>query len=105
MTRVVVDAGICGFRSKIEVISVAKRSVRVVLTSPCEMVTKLSESLTELDHREVFGHYMDSEIYKSASRCHLHITCPVPMAILKAIEVEVESALPRDVVVRFEVGA
>ncbi|MCK4696698.1 MAG: hypothetical protein KAT53_00175 [Dehalococcoidia bacterium] len=102
MTRVIVKSGICGFISTIEVDKVADESFKVVITSGCEMVTELGESLTEIDEGEVLKRHIDTEVYKSASRCKLHTTCPVPMAVLKAIEAEAELALPRDVVVIFD---
>lgn len=102
MTRVVVNPGNCGFTTTIEVSKVANRRARVVITSDCERVTELGESLTELDTWEVFKQYADNAIYKGASRCHLHITCPVPTGILKAIEVEAGLAVSCDVVIRFE---
>jgi len=102
MTRVIVKSGICGFISTIEVKKVDDESFKVVISSGCEMVTELGESLTEIDKREIFKKHIDTEVYKSASRCELHVSCPVPMAILKAIEAEAELALPRDVVVIFD---
>lgn len=102
MTRVVVEAGICGFITTVEVSKLAKRKVKVVITSPCEQVAKLGELLTEIDQWEIFKKRADCDIYKSASRCQLHVTCPVPIAVLKAIEVEVGLALPQDAVIRFE---
>jgi hypothetical protein len=102
MTRVVVDPGICGKIATAEVIKVGKRRVRVEITSDCEMVVKMGESLTELDQRDTLKPHVHSEIYKCASDCHIHASCPVPMAILKAIEVEAGLALPRPVLVHFE---
>lgn len=102
MTKVTVDPGICGFITKIEVDKAAKRKVKVVITSDCEMATKLGESLTEIDQWEVFKEHEDCEVGRAASRCLLHVTCPVPIAVLKAIEVEAGLALPGDSVIHFE---
>jgi hypothetical protein len=43
-----------------------------------------------------------SEVYQCASKHRLCASCAVPMAILKAIEVETGLALPRPVVVNLE---
>lgn len=102
MTKVSVDPGICGFIATIEALKVAKRRIKILITSDCEVVSKLGESLTEIDRWEIFKKHLDNEIYKGASRCQLHGTCPVPVGILKAIEVEAGLALPRDVTIRFE---
>lgn len=102
MTRVIVKSGICGFIGTIEVDRVDDESFKVVITSGCEMVTELGKSLTEIDEGEVLERHIDTEVYKAASECHLHTACPVPMAVLKAIEAEAHLALPRDVVVMFD---
>ena len=103
MTRVIVNPGICGFVTTVEINTIGKRKFKVVITSDCETVTKLGESLAEVDQWDALKQYADSQIYKAASKCQLHVICPIPIAILKAIEVEAELALPRDVVIRFEV--
>jgi hypothetical protein len=102
ITKVIVEAGICGFTATIEVLKLSPRSVKVNITSECEMVTKMGESLAELRLRDALRPQVDSEVYKCASECGLHAACPVPMAILKAIEVEAGLALPQAVLVRFE---
>jgi hypothetical protein len=58
--------------------------------------------LIETDQWDALKSHVHSEVYKCASKCHLHASCPVPMAILKAIEVEAGLALPRPVLVQFE---
>lgn len=101
MTKVVVDAGICGFTTTIEVIRLSSRSVGITVASECEAVGKLGAQWREVD----WAHALRRRgIPWSTNRreCPTHVTCPVPVAILKAIEVEVGAALPRDVVIRFE---
>jgi sorbitol-specific phosphotransferase system component IIBC len=102
VTKVTVDPGICGFVTTVEVDRINKRKVKVVINSDCEHAARLAESLTEIDNWTVFKQHQDSEIYQAASDCQLHIACPVPIAVLKAIEVETGLALPRDVVIRFQ---
>ena len=102
MTRALVDPGICGKTVTIEVVKAGRRRVRVKVTTDCEKVTRLGESLLELDQWEALKPQVDSQVYKCASECRLHGACPVPMAILKAIEVEAGLALPRPVLVQFE---
>ena len=102
MTRVIVNPGICGFITTIEVAKISKQKVSVKIVSTCEMVNKLSDSLTELDKWQLFKPYSLCKVYRFASECSLHISCPVPIAILKAVEVEAGVALPRDATMRFE---
>jgi hypothetical protein len=41
---------------------------------------------------------------ESALRHIKHVTCPVPLSVLKAVEVEAGAALPRDVRIHFVDG-
>jgi len=86
----------------VEVVRVSKRRVRVGITSDCEMVTEMGKSLAELDQEDALKSLLQSGVYQCASECSLHVSCPVPMAVLKAIEVEAGLALPRPVLVHFE---
>jgi hypothetical protein len=103
MTRVTVDPGICGFITAVEVEKIAEHKVKVTITSDCDQVKELGQQLTLVEPWEAIKQHFNCEIYEAASRCHLHVTCPVPVAILKAIEVEAGLALSRDAVIHFEV--
>jgi len=104
MTRVIVSPGICGFETTVEAEKATNRRVSIKITSDCDQVAKLGESLAEVDAWDALKPREDSEVYRQASRHLLHTACPVPVAILKAIEVEAELALPADVVIHFEVS-
>ena len=103
MTRVVVEAGACGFTATVEVVRLSARKVSIALASDCEMVSQFGKNIRELDWHHLLrqpGNYLASE---SIFQCmQHHVSCPVPLAILKAIEVEVGAALPKSVVMRFE---
>ena len=106
MTRVVVKSGICGFISTIDADEVDKKHVKVKISADCPMVTAMGKSLPEeIEIAEVFKKHAESVVYKLAGEKHMHTACPVPMAVLKAIEAEFKLALPRDVVVMFDTMA
>ena len=102
MTKVVVEAGICGFTTTINVVKLPAGRVSITLASDCEMVSKSGEQLAEIDWRSVMRQRENSLVYKMTFYCIRHVACPVPVAILKAIEVEIGAALPGDVIIRFE---
>ena len=102
MTRVVVNSGVCGMIVTIEVTKTSRRRFRIEVTTDCEMLTKMGESLVEVDQKDVLKPQIHSKIYQCASECRIHTSCPIPMAILKAIEVEAGLALPRPVTVHFQ---
>lgn len=101
MTKVIVNPGICLLVSTIEVQKTDKRKLKVLVTSECKMATKLGESLAEVGQWDVIKRHVDSKVYQAASECRLHPACPIPVAIIKAVEVETGLALPRDVVIHF----
>ena len=48
MTRVVVDAGICGFSTTVEATKTGKRRVSIELTSDCEAVAEMNGELQDM---------------------------------------------------------
>ncbi len=103
MAIVNLDAGACGFKVVVKAKKAGGKKVRLELISPCEMVQKLDEELKNRAFgREVFSTYMDSEIYRLCSKHIKHVSCPLPAAILKAIEVESGLAVPKNVKINVE---
>lgn len=101
MTIVEVNAGSCGFTTKIQAHKADAQTVRVVISSDCEMITKLGEELHTLDWGQCLRNFVDSPVFQCASKHIGHVACPVSVALLKAMEVEVGVALPVDVTIRF----
>jgi hypothetical protein len=106
MTRVTADAGACGFSATIEVERIDRSIVRATIHSACEQITAMNPDLSELNWRRgVFCKMTESRVYQSASQHIQHAACPIPAAILKAIEVEVGIALAKDLVIHFETAS
>jgi hypothetical protein len=105
-THVEVFAGVCGHSAIIEVSRLDEAHVQVVIRSACEQITDMNPDLTRLQWKgkghEVFKRMTESLVYQSAARHIRHTACPIPIAILKAIEVEVGIALPKDVTISFK---
>ena len=105
MTKVEVYAGICGHSAVIEVSQVDDAHVQVVIHSECEQITAMNPDLANLHWKgkghAVFRRMADSAVYQSATKHIRHTACPLPAAILKAIEVETGVALPKDVTIKF----
>ncbi len=101
MARAKVYAGACGLSATINVSRVDNKHVRVVVQSACEQITAMNPDLACLQWQGkgncVFTRITDSAVYQSAARHIRHPACPVPAAILKAIEIEVGIATPKDV--------
>ena len=104
-TRIEVYAGVCGHSAIIDVTKVDDTHVQVVITSACDEITAMNPDLARVQWKgkghEVFKRMTESAVYQSAAQHIRHTACPIPTAILKAIEVEVGIALPKDVTITF----
>jgi hypothetical protein len=104
-TRVEVFAGVCGHSAVIEATKVDEAHVRVVIFSACDQITDMNPDLEQVQWKgkghEVFKRMTESVVYQSAAKHIRHTACPIPTAILKAIEVETGLALPKDVTITF----
>jgi hypothetical protein len=77
-------------------------SVNVVIESNCPMVQKMSP-IEGINPYEAIGTpFTESEIYKKGAECLRHTACPVPCAIVKAVEAESGMGLKRPVSITFE---
>ncbi|UNC91588.1 DUF6951 family protein [Candidatus Contubernalis alkaliaceticus] len=102
-SRVRVMAGACGFTSVVRVSRVDKKHVSVKIISACKMLRKMNEDLALLDWRkDLFCNISNSIIYRSANKHLMHTDCPVPCAIVKVIQIELEGMVPTNVCMQFE---
>lgn len=98
MTKVVVDPGICGFMATIEVAALSDRAARVTVTSECEKAVGAGELLNEIDWFSILRKQGEGySAYRDAMLDMKHVACPVPVAILKAVEAELGFAAAKDV--------
>jgi hypothetical protein len=98
MAVVEVLPGVCGFSTRIVANSDEMYNVTLEITSDCTHIKQLAEQLKEasaLD--ELMRPINETTPYRLAGGCRTHAACPVPSAILKAIEVAAGMALPADV--------
>ncbi len=103
MTEVTVNPGICGLKTVIKVKSDDMQMANVEICTDCPNIKPMEEELKELDaYAECFSKICDSETYKLANKYCRHNSCPVPSAILKAVEVECGLALPKDAEIKIE---
>ena len=101
MTVVEVDAGCCGFTTKIEILKVDDQMVKAAVSSDCEMITAWGKELGSLNWGQCLRNAAASPVFQCTSKHIGHVACPVSLALLKAMEVEVGVALPVDVAIRF----
>jgi hypothetical protein len=100
--KVSVNPGICGFTCIITASKIERRSVEIKITeSECKHIKEYSEKLKSMGLKELFMPMTKNPVYIHAQSSGCHPSCPIPVAALKAAEVALEMALPRDVEIRF----
>ncbi len=103
MTEVEVFSGICGFRTTIRVEDRGKYKADCIIESGCpnhRKVSKILNSVTFNMMDELFKKG-ESQVLNACQGIVPHASCPVPAAILKALEVGVGLALPADATITF----
>lgn len=102
MTRVQVVCGACGFTAEIRVAAKGAAEVAVQVSSDCEAAVRWGETVRRLEWRGPLGRMPAAgEYWHSAWKILKHRTCPLPLALLKAVEVEIGAAVAADVAIRF----
>ncbi len=100
MAQAEIHAGICGLTTQVEA-TMAGLSCRLSIGSECEAIRRMADQLTEVDpFREITYRGEGPLTLEVAAACCKHPACPVPVGILKAIEVEAGLALPADVTIK-----
>lgn len=97
-----VEPGVCKMNAKI----VAKTSddmmsIEVSIDSPCGFIQKYAAKLEPIDPYSTMELPMvQNPCYAATDGIIPHVACPIPSAVLKAVEVASDLGLPRDVVMR-----
>ena len=93
-------AGVCGFKTKVET-RMDGTQCSVTIESDCEAIQRLAQELREVDpFREISFRGEGPLTLKLGTEYCTHTACPVPVGIIKAIEIEAGLALPADVTIR-----
>lgn len=93
-----VNPGACGFTCTIGAKKIDRRKVAVTISgSQCRQIQKLAGCVSAITLRELFAPLTRNPVYAAAEQAGCHPSCPVPSAVLKAVEVAMEMAVPRDV--------
>ena len=101
--RVFIEPGICGFSCRVEARQENKHLASINITgSQCKQIRKLAENIKEVTLQDLFARHTVNPVIKAAEQAGCHLTCPVPVAVLKAAEAVLELALPRDTCINFE---
>ena len=98
-----VSAGVCGFACRIKTWKTDSSAVGLEISeSECQQIRQFSEGLGKLTLEDIFTPATRNPVYLAAEQSGCHPSCSIPAAVLKAAEVAMGMALPRDATIRFE---
>jgi hypothetical protein len=94
----VIKSGICGFTVRATAHSDDAVHVALQIESECPNYKKVAEQLREVDaFQELFVDKREGSVWKICAQHSPHISCPVPIGLLKLVEVAAGLALPQTV--------
>jgi len=100
MAKAEVMAGNCGFTTQIEA-TMNGSSCELHITSECKAIKRMAEELTQVDpYQEITFKRSVPIIHQAGVKHCSHAACPVPVSIIKAVEIEAGLALPTDVTIK-----
>lgn len=109
MVKVEIFAGVCGFTTLVKAEDKGGYKASFTLESECPNWKKVDDFfggkdlniMTELFKDKKTG-ALNSEVLDTSLKMIPHVSCPVISGILKALEVSVGLALPKDAMISFK---
>jgi hypothetical protein len=100
MAKSEINSGICGHIATVET-KMEGKVCKVSITSDCEAIRKIAQELTEVNPlQEISCRRAIPQTLQMGQKHCFHAACPVPVGIIKAIEVAAGLALPKDAVIK-----
>lgn len=101
MIKVNIESGVCGFITNVQAEMGAKYTAKLTVESNCPHVKKIADNFGEFNAMKELFKKGQSEILTLCQANLPHITCPVPIGLLKALEVSTGLALPKEAKISF----
>jgi len=96
MAKANIEAGNCGFHTTVEAEVGDEYQVTLKSESDCKHIQKLAEDLKEVNAlNEISFRRGSPEILAKGAQYCTHASCPVPVGIIKTVEVAAGLALPQ----------
>jgi len=100
MAKAEIFAGNCGFTTKVTA-TMDGKVCKLHIESECDAIQKMAEHLTEVEpYKEISFKRAMPKIHETGHKYCTHAACPVPVGIVKAMEIEAKLALPTDVTIK-----
>lgn len=108
MTELEIYAGICGFTTTVQSEDQKSYIARLNIESECPNWKKINEIFKDTDINVMTELFKDSKtdslnsrVIEVSLKTIPHVSCPVISGIIKALEVSVGLALPKDATITF----
>jgi len=100
LAKAEIFSGICGFTTQVTA-NMDGQVCNLAIESECAAIQKLASELTQVNpFQEIsFRRQMPHTLEMGAKYC-THAACPVPVGIIKAVEVAAMLALPADATIK-----
>jgi hypothetical protein len=97
MAKAEIFAGACGFSTTVKAEKNEDGSVHLVIESQCSAITRLAAELGDVDAMQhLSARRQVPPILQAGMKYCTHAACPVPVGIIKAVEVEAGLNVPVD---------
>ncbi len=102
MAKAEIFSGNCGYTTSV-VTGMDGKMCRISIESECKAIQKLAADLTQVEPlKEISARRSTPVILQKGAQYCNHAACPVPVGIIKAVEIEAGLALPTDVTIKLE---
>lgn len=98
MAKAKIEAGSCGFQAYVEAKADPEDNynIQLKIESDCKHIQKLADDLTEVNALGELSHRRgDPVILQKGAQYCTHASCPVPVGIMKTVEVAAGLSLPQ----------
>ncbi len=100
MSKAEINSGVCGHVTNVEA-SMDGKACKLTITSDCKAIEQLALELPQVNPlQEISSKRAVPQTLQMGLKHCFHAACPVPVGIIKAVEVEAKLALPKDAVIK-----
>ena len=100
MAKAEIHAGVCGHITTVEA-TMEGKVCKLSITSDCKAIQELAEELKEVNPMmEISAKRAIPQTLQMGLKHCYHAACPVPVGIIKAVEVAARLALPKDAIIK-----
>jgi hypothetical protein len=100
MAKAEIHSGACGYTTTVNT-TMNGKVCQLSIESACKAIQKLAAELTEVEpFKEISSRRQTPKTLEMGMKHCTHAACPVPVGIIKAVEIEAGLNLPVDVSVK-----